>query len=132
MCVLVSAILIVGLKNYLHFATAVLLYWGCTSYMGFINSIVVLWWPQIIMKREYIWNFAFENLIIQSTVLMYKRSIWNILFMVGSALIIAFVKVWVDDDKDGKILFWRKDVLSEFLHGSLNCVAFIINMLFIN
>jgi len=131
LCMLVSIILIRGLFTFLNIASAVLLIWGCVSYMGWLNSIVKLWWKQIEMKKEYIWNFAFENLVIQSTVLLYKRSIWSCIFMVGSAMIIAFIKIWVDDDSDGKILCWRKDVLSEFLHGCLNCIAIIINLLFI-
>ena len=131
MCILLGIMHATEFNNLFHVVSAGLLLWGCVSYMGWINSIVKIWWSEIEMGREYIFNFAFENLIIQSTVLLYKYSIWTILFSVGSALIIAFVKVWVDDDSDGKILCWRKDVLSEFLHGCLNCIAIIINLIFV-
>jgi len=131
LCMLIGIILTIGLNNFLHIASVVLLVWGCISYMGWLNTIVKLFWKDIVMKREYIWNFAFENLVIQSTVLLYKRSIYNILFSLLSSLLIAFIKVEIDKDKDETIWLWRKDVLSEFLHGSLNFVAMIINLIFI-
>ena len=135
LCIVCCIYLDVGLFKLINIFTFWLVFWGCLSYMGWINSIVRLFWKDIVMKREYIWNFFFENLVIQSSVLPYKRSIYNILFSVASAFIIAFVKIAVDNDKDGKIkiLFWtmRKDVLSELLHGGLNCVSVVINLIFI-
>ena len=131
-CMLVGIMLIVGFNNFLHIVSAGLLFWGCVSYMGWLNYVIRGFAIIDNMKREYIWNFFFENLVLQSSVLPYKHSIFNIMLVIFSALLIAFIKVEVDKDKDGKILCWRKDVLSEFLHGSLNFVGIVINLIFIS
>ena len=130
-CMFICIILSTDVLLIRHIFTFLLLIWGCISYMGWLNYIVRLWWVDIVMKREYFWNFFLENLVLQSTVLIYKHSIYNIIFGTIFAFIIAFVKVAIDSDKDGKIWLWRKDVLSEFFHGGLNCLGIIINIMFI-
>lgn len=125
---LCGTILINKIFTYFYFCSFILLLWGCWSYMGWLNYIVRLWWKDIIMKREYWWNYFIENLVIQSSILFYKNSIKNILFIFIFAFIVTFIKIWINKDKDGQILFWRKDILSEFFHGSLNYLGIIINL----
>jgi len=108
-----------------------LIVWGCTSYFGWVNYIVRLF-ADLEMEREYWWNFMCENICIQCAVLPYKNTPMNIMFAIGWGTLVAFIKVWIDDDKDGiiHVLWWkfRKDVWSEIMHGSLNAVGIIVNL----
>jgi hypothetical protein len=115
--------------------------WGCTSYFGWINYIVdpirrKLNKQPLDLEREYWWNFAVENMVIQSSVLPFKHSPLNVGWVIVSGFVIAFVKVWIDSPYD-----WFQDdigdrnadldqaVLSEFWHGSANALCIFINML---
>ena len=106
--------------------TYALISWGCFSYFGWINFIVSLW-DDIEIGREYWFNFFAEGLVIQSVVYFISPSLLHAVVGILGALVGSLGKVWIDKDKDGRILWWRKDVLSEWYYGSVMCAFIIIN-----
>lgn len=101
-----------------------LLLWGCSSYFGWINKFIDV----EDKDREYWWNFWAENMVIQSSVLFFVRSFENIIFVVMGALVIALIKVWIDEAWPKG---WRprQDVLSEIWHGGANAASILVNSL---
>jgi hypothetical protein len=111
---------------------AAMLFWGCISYFGWVNSVVRLWWQDIEMEREYWWNFFAENLMIQSTALLVSFNPVSVALSVCFAGLSAVGKVLIDEGEEGYYRFFcfevREDVLSEWWHGFSNCVFLAINV----
>ena len=116
-------------QAYTYAIACLMVIWGAVSYFGWVNNIVKLFWKDIEMDSEYVWNFFIENLMIQGSVVVIKQTPISAVLAVLFAAISAFGKVWIDSDKDGYILEWRKDVVSEFWHGFSNCLFIAVNTL---
>lgn len=114
--------------------SSALIGWGCWSYFGWINYIVLFFWKYIMVEREYWWNFFAGALLIQSAILIGSFSAESLCTAFVFALSAAFGKVWIDNDEDGwkRILFWhvREDVLSELYFWGLMCLGMIVNVKF--
>jgi len=116
-----------GLNETPQFFLAVaLIAWGCASYFGWINFFIS-WLADIEIDSEYWWNFWVENMVIQSSVLLYKHSAANIGFCILWSGLVATGKVLIDLDEDGCVLFWKKDIVSEWWHGSGNALGIWLN-----
>lgn len=88
--------------------------------MGWINNFI----SSVKDKdREYWWNFFVENLVIQSSVLLFKPHFVNIIFLIITSFLIAIIKVWTDNNIS------KADVKSELWHGGANATALWINTL---
>jgi len=105
-----------------------LLYLGCSTYAGFLNYFVRIFWEDINMDREYWWNFWCENIIIQSSVLPFAHNPLNILFILSFALVVSLSKILID--KNNITIFGlREDVFSELCHGGLNALGIMLNLI---
>lgn len=113
--------------------TYAIITWGCCSYFGWINKVLA-WlidiesWFELEIEREYWWNFFAEALVIQSVVYFVSPSFKHAVVAILASLMASLGKVWIDKDKDGNILLWRKDVISEWFFGSMMCFGIVINV----
>lgn len=117
-CCFLPMILCHNPLTYGHLIALGMIIWGSWSYFGWIN-------PKD--DSEYWYNFLAAAVITEFSFLVlfpsWKAAGIAILF----ACISAFGKVLIDRDRDGYILWWREDVLSELFYGFFICLGISVN-----
>lgn len=128
----IVAVLALFCKNWLLIPASAMVFYGCVSYFGWINHIVVKFCKWVEVESEYWWNFFAENLMIQMSVVVINPTIHTACIAVMFAFVSAVGKVLIDADEDGSYYFFGikigEDVFSEFWHGFSNCLFLATNL----
>jgi len=121
-CIFLPMILCHNPLMYAHLFALAFVLWGSWSYFGWLT-------PGDPKERWF--NFFAAALVTQTSLLWifftWPRLIAAIIFALAGSL----GKSWIDADQDGRILWWREDVLGELYYGFAMCFFVIINLNFI-